>query len=114
MGRTSDTQRVLNCRSSFDAKWYSLENRWVRCAARSLQRNAIAWVRLESVPLNPSPEGLVAVQIEVEDPVRPIDVIGGFDRRLIGVGVRSAELVTADTANQSGRITPSSGKGTAP
>jgi hypothetical protein len=53
--------------------------------------------RIESfaatVPLDPSPEGLVSVQIEVEDPVRPVDIVGGFDRRLIGVGIKSAQLV---------------------
>ncbi len=49
-----------------------------------------------TTPLDPSPDGLVSVQIEVDDPVRPIDIVGGFDRRLIGVGVRSAELVTAN------------------
>jgi Family of unknown function (DUF6311) len=50
-----------------------------------------------TIPLDPSPEGLVSVQIEVDDPVRPVDVVGGFDWRLIGVGVRSVELIRADT-----------------
>jgi hypothetical protein len=50
-----------------------------------------------TTPLDPSPEGLVSVQIEVDDPVRPVDVVGGFDWRLIGVGVRSVELIRADT-----------------
>jgi hypothetical protein len=45
-----------------------------------------------TIPLDPSPDGLVSVEVEVDNPVRPIDVVGGFDWRLLGVGIRSAEL----------------------
>ena len=51
-----------------------------------------------TAPLDPSPDGLVDVQIEVDNPVRPSDVGGGFDWRLLGVGIRSAELLRADTS----------------
>lgn len=53
----------------------------------------------ETIPLDPSPDDLVHVQVEVDNPVRPIDLVGGFDWRLIGVGIKSAELTRADAAN---------------
>jgi hypothetical protein len=60
--------------------------------------------RIESftatTPLDPSSEGLVSVEIKVDDPVRPSDLVGGFDRRLIGVGIKSAELIKADPTSR--------------
>jgi hypothetical protein len=48
-----------------------------------------------TIPLDPSPDGLVNVQLEADDAVRPMEVVGGFDWRLIGVGIRSTELLSA-------------------
>src|SRR5579884_956861 len=57
-----------------------------------------------TIPLHASADGLVDIQVNTDDPIRPRDVLGGFDWRRLGLGLRSIDMLANKVGASAGEV----------